>query len=123
MKFNLNKYITDMDGNDIKENDKSVSMKRVIVDALVANFMDEPALSGEEKFKRGALAHKIHTTPAGKSVDLTAEETSLVKNLVGKYSTPLVVHQIYNKIEGHGEEAQPEAAMEKSDEATPANTP
>lgn len=71
------------------------TMKVVVTGALLHNYGDEN-VSGMEKFTRGQLAQKIHV---GGDIDLTVEELSKIKELVGKFGTPLSVLQIFKVIE------------------------
>lgn len=80
---------------DEKELEPAAVMKDVIVAALLANYGDEQ-VTGTEKFLRGQLAQKIHV---GGDIELSIEELTKIKDLVGKYGTPLVVLQIFNLIE------------------------
>jgi hypothetical protein len=60
--------------------------------ALLATLPDEQNLSGEEKFKRFALAMKIKD---GGNVALNAEDIALLKKLVGKVYSPLIVGRAF----------------------------
>jgi hypothetical protein len=78
------------------------TLKSIVVDALQATFPDEQ-LSGEEKAKRWLLATRIYAHP--QDIDLTAEEISTLKKVVGKGYGPLIVGQAYqmlDPIEGIG---------------------
>jgi hypothetical protein len=69
---------------------KELTLGEVAIGALNTSFADERDITGEEKFKRGELALRIHKD---QHLGLTAEETATVKKLVGKLYTPLVVYQ------------------------------
>ena len=64
--------------------------------ALFATFPDENdarnPLSAAEKVKRAALALRIRS--AG-NVDMTAEETALIKSVVGKAYSPIIVYRAW----------------------------
>lgn len=95
MIINFDATIKDLDGKDF-EPTPAETMKHIVIGALMGNYSDEN-VSGAEKFSRGQLAQKINT---GGNLDLTIEELAKVKELVGKFGTPLSVFQIYNLIEG-----------------------
>lgn len=73
-----------------------MTLGSVIFQSLLATYNDEPGITGEEKFNRGRLAQKIQDQ---KAVDLTAEEVVLVKKLVGKLYTPIIVVQAYGMLD------------------------
>lgn len=98
MKINTEKTLKTLDGENIKrDNNQDVLVKDVILNSLLANFPDEQNLSGEEKVKRYALATKVHqnTDP-----DLSIEELAMIKKLVGKMYTALIVGQMWEILEG-----------------------
>jgi len=97
MKIDFTKQLKDLDGKTIVEKDGAITLKSICINSLMANYQDEKNLSGEEKFKRYELAMKISEN--GKDVDLKAEDISLIKQLVGKAFTPLVVGQTYKMLE------------------------
>jgi hypothetical protein len=59
--------------------------------ALVSPFKDESP-SGQEKVKRWALALRVH---AAKDIELTADDITMIKNLVAKAFGPLIVGQVW----------------------------
>jgi hypothetical protein len=65
--------------------------------ALLANHQDEQNLSGDEKIKRYALALKIFNNK--KDVNLTADEIALVKKLIAKVYSPLVVGEAWRMLD------------------------
>jgi hypothetical protein len=97
--------ILDMDGrpfiDDIKcpadqagkrKCEDDVVLASIAVRALMAPFQDEQNLSGEDKFKRFALAMKVKD---GGEVPVSAEDIALLKKLIGKLYTPLVVGRAF----------------------------
>jgi hypothetical protein len=62
------------------------------VRALVIPYDDERTLSPEDKFKRGELAARIH---AATSLSLKSEEITLLKKLIGKAYSPLIVFRAW----------------------------
>lgn len=69
-----------------------ITFKDICVRALHAMRKDEK-IDGVEKEKRGALAKRIFN--AKKEVDIELDEAKLLKDLIGKDGSPLVVHQSY----------------------------
>ncbi len=77
---------------------KCLTLGDAVFHALVSNYADEQTtITGEEKFKRGALALKI--TRGARSLNFTSEETTLIKRLIGKLFTPLIVAQAYEMLD------------------------
>ena len=56
--------------------------------ALLTNYPDERDLPGEEKWRRGKLADKVSV---GGNVDLSLDEMSKIKTLIGKMYGPTVI--------------------------------
>lgn len=102
MKRNLNVVLKTLDGEPLKEDHngtaRDVLLSRLAVNALLVNYHDEQSLSGEEKVKRFKLAQQIND--ADGDVEVTAEQVSLLKSLIAKGYTPLVVGQAYEILEG-----------------------
>ncbi|KAF0102246.1 MAG: hypothetical protein FD144_2681 [Rhodospirillaceae bacterium] len=87
--IDFKKVLTDLTGAALKfdENGKDITLGSVCETALLAAFVDERDLSGEEKTRRALIAMRVHAGEA----DLTVDEISLTKRLVGKLYPPLVV--------------------------------
>lgn len=95
MKVNFGATMKDMDGSDVIENGKPVTLAAIGVVSLLANFDKEnPAV--EEKLARYRIAHKIKD---GGIVDLTVEELSVVKAMVGKVYGTMIVGQAFQLLE------------------------
>jgi len=76
------KCITYTDGEGVKHD---LTAKKVAIEALQANYPDEPNVSGEEKLKRFNLADRINKEV---KLDITEGDITLLKTLVPKcYST------------------------------------
>lgn len=97
MRRDISQPLLDLDGKPIVERDVPVTLMTVALSALMAQFEDERALTGKEKADRYQLAMKINKRPG--EVDLTAEQVSLLKLLIGKAYGPLVVGQAYEMLE------------------------
>lgn len=93
---NFDVNLKDKDQNNWIENEKPVSAKALIIDAILANLPDEQP-NALEKMQRYDLYKKLLN---GGDVELTTEELSLIKQAVGKIYSPLAVGQIYEIIEG-----------------------
>ncbi len=99
MEISFNRQLIDLDGKEIQdEAGRPATLRTVAVNALVATFQDEASLPGEEKLKRWGLALKIKDSPD--PVELSAEEITLVKKLIGKGYGTIVVGQAWQMIEG-----------------------
>jgi len=72
--------------------DDETTLAVIAMRALLAPYQDEQNLSGEDKFKRFALAMKIKD---GGEVPVSAEDIALLKKLIGKLYTPLVVGRAF----------------------------
>lgn len=91
--------LKDLNDREIPGSDGNpATVRGVVMDALVAAYQDEAQLSGEEKLKRWELAMKIKN--ATDPTELSAEEISLAKKLVGKAYGALVVGQVWSVLEG-----------------------
>ena len=89
----------DLDGAEVP-NDKgtAATLRGVTIEALLAQFTDEPNLGGEEKLTRWELASKIKNSPD--PINVTVEELTLIKKLVGKAYGILIVGQAWKYLEG-----------------------
>jgi len=105
MKVDLNFKIKRLDGKDFVDMEpdgvnelgqpkfkegKALTLRKVCVDALMMIFPDEEKLAPQKKAERGWLALKIHNHPEP-LIELTAEEVTLCKDLIGKRYIPLIV--------------------------------
>lgn len=69
-----------------------VTLGDISVRSLMAIVQDEQNLAGEEKFKRFVLAMKIKD---GGEIAVSAEDVALLKKLIGKIYSPLVVGRAF----------------------------
>jgi hypothetical protein len=99
MRRNLEQPIYDLDGEAIIEpqSKKPLTLTTVALNALLASYDDERALTGKEKAERMQLALKINKRPG--EVDLTAEQLAKLKELIGKAYGALVVGRAYELLE------------------------
>ena len=99
MDVNFAQELKTLDGESIGNGRgrQTTTLKDVAVEALLATFQDEQGLSGNDKLERYKLAVRVNETLVQ---TLTAEEISLIKKLIGKAYSPLVVGQAYLMLEG-----------------------
>lgn len=107
MKRNFNVVLKTLKGEPLKEQyvgpdekllERELSLSGIATNALLANYEDEKNLSGEDKVKRFKLAQLIND--ADGDVEVTAEQVSLLKSLIAKAYTSLVVGRSYEILEG-----------------------
>ena len=89
MKRNFNVVLKDLKGEPIKRDNKEMVLKDIAVDCLMAPEMENgqmKRLNGQEHIRRYELAKKIYD--AKESVDVDAEEISLIKTVISmNYNT------------------------------------
>lgn len=90
MKINFDTVILDLKGNPVPagEDNKPTTLGDISCIALQASFPDEQSLEGKEKFNRFKLAVKLSN---GGEIDLSSEDVALIKKLIGKAFTNVVV--------------------------------
>ena len=94
MRVDFSKVLTDLDGKELEEGKKKVTLKQVCVNALMAVDQKEN-IDGTEKLKRYQLATKINKG----TMDVSVEEVAKIKELVGKYFSTIIVGQVYELLE------------------------
>lgn len=99
MKIDFNQELKALDGTALPgpEGKNKTTLKDISCHGLLAAFDDERNLSGEEKCKRYVLATWIY---ANDDLDLTVEDIALIKKLIGKGFTAIVVGQAFEMLEG-----------------------
>ena len=97
MKIDFNKKFTNFNGDVLKDSQsqKELSLKDVCVEALMVVDQKEE-IGGEEKVKRYNLALDIYN---GKKENLSSEEIVLLKELIGRYFSTIVVGQALKMLE------------------------
>ena len=90
MKIKLNAELKTLQGETLKEGNDNITLKSVMVGALL---IPEENIAGTEKAKRYGLAVKIETST--KEVELEVEDVALIKEVIGKFYTTLIVGQCY----------------------------
>lgn len=91
MKIDFTKKLTNLNGEVLTDatSKKDITLSFICVEALLATEKD---VTGDEKMKRYKLAIDIFE---GKKEGLSAEEIVLLKELIGKYFTVLIVGQVF----------------------------
>lgn len=101
MKRNLNQVLVTLAGKPIpvsaEPGSELLTLRTVSVNALLSSFDEERALPGAAKLERYQLATRINA--ADGDIELSAEEVALLKQLIGKAYTVLVVGQAYLALE------------------------
>lgn len=107
MRRNFDQPIKDLWDKEIKpqnpqtgeylQDQPSLTLTTVALNALLNTYDDEKALTGKEKADRMQLALKINRKPT--EVDITAEQLAKVKELIGKAYGPLIVGRAYEMLE------------------------
>lgn len=96
MKINFGAPIKDIKGEPIVENEKAVTLGSVSCQALLASYPDEQNLSGKDKVERFTLAALCSNEIES---DISLEDATLLKKLIGKAYGPLVVGRVYELID------------------------
>jgi len=95
MKIRLDRKFKDMDGGIVKEGQKEIDLGHVCKTALLVSSQEK--IEGQEKYDRYVIATKI-----GEFVecDLSTDEISKIKKLIGEIWNPLIVGQSWDMLEG-----------------------
>ena len=94
MEVNVSHAFKNLDGKPIKDDEGTeFTLKMACTNALLANHPNEKDITGTEKARRYNLAMDIHK--AKDKIDLRSEDVTLLKELIAKMGSPLVVGQAY----------------------------
>lgn len=98
MKIDFKRKFTSLGGGFLTDSEtgKELDLGEVCIQALLS-FDKNEVVSGLDKVKRYSLASAIH---AGEKDSLTPEESVLLKELVGKFFTTIVVGQAFPMLDG-----------------------
>lgn len=98
MKVDFNKKFVNFNGEVLKDanTQREITLGEVCVEALLSTDRENP-ISGTEKLERYNLAMEIHS---GKKEVLSPEEIVLIKELVGKLYTTIIVGQAFPILDG-----------------------
>ncbi len=93
MKITFDKVLLTLDGQQMQDKDsnKPLTLRQICVDALLVVDKGE-SLSSEEKIQRYNLALNIYQ---GTKDSLSPEDVVLLRELIGKYYTTMVVGQVF----------------------------
>ena len=95
----LGKIFTDMNDEELKlPNGNVATLRSIAIEGLLAVFQDESGLTGDEKLKRWELAMKVKN--AVEPAEFTVEEVGLMKKLIGKAFSAIIVGQAWKMLEG-----------------------
>lgn len=97
MKIDFDSTINDLNGKPVMQGEKPLDLRDLAVNSLMAVLDDERHLNGDEKMARFTLAMKVKD---GGEVDLTPEEVSKLKALIGKCYSALAVGRAYEILNG-----------------------
>jgi len=102
-KKDLDQNVKDIKGEDLitvtdfDENNRPIrgpiSIRDIVSNAVLASYEDEKALAGKKKMERYMLAQKLNGKDS--EIELEAEEVAMVKDLVGKGSSPVAVSAVW----------------------------
>jgi len=99
MNIDLTTVMLDIDGKLLKKGKDDLTLKTVIISALLQLSVDEKNLSIDEKLKRYDLALRIQKSDA---ISLESDDIVLIKKLVNKIYGTIIVGQVCNILEGRG---------------------
>jgi hypothetical protein len=97
MQIDFLKRLAALDGSELMDNGKPVTLGSVSVAALLATYPEDNT-TGEAKAERWKLAQRIYA--ADEPATVTVEEVVLLKKLIGTGYGPIVVGQAYAMFEG-----------------------
>lgn len=97
-KINLSQSLLTPTGESFVENEKTVSIKDIIVSVL--NVVSE-GQTPEESYKCGELIVKISRSKTPSEIELNSEDITLIKSKVKKHGLPLTIIQICEVLEGN----------------------
>lgn len=94
--FDQGRPVTDAAGNLAFGKGEPYTIGKICIEALTNTYQDETDLSGQEKFERWNLAQKLH---GENQAEISVEEATLIKTLVGKGYGPVIVGPVYTAID------------------------
>ena len=101
MKIKVNQVLKDLKGEDLKaggeDKEKGLELKVICTNALLSDNAEIEKIDGNEKMTRFLLAEKIQKA---NELDLTVEEITKIKKVIGLFYGPLLVGRAYNALEG-----------------------
>lgn len=112
MKIDMNRTIENLNGDEMQTNggaegeQKPLELGELAVNALISDASTEEPKPGrapmppspKEKFERYLIAQRIHKVTD--LVELTSEEVTLIKNLIGKCHGVVIMGHAWKLLEG-----------------------
>ena len=106
MKYDFSQPLKDLDGEVLKDGPEELTLRAACHRGLMALNESEKNMTGMEKWKRYKLAEKIHKDG---QVEITSEEVTTLKQVVGLLFSAAVVGPVYDILEA------PEEAKKNED--------
>lgn len=114
MVVDFEKVLTTLNGDPITDGSKPINLRFVTVEALCSEFEDKA--SGEEKLRRWKLVQRISD---GGECELSAEDVSLIKTLIGRRWPVLISGQSWEYLEGAPQRPITTREREQRESSTP----
>ena len=109
---------TDKDGKKTTKKHPPWTLRHISENVLLLPDMDKDGnpkeMTGDEKCKRYDLAMRIHKATAKDMADLQAEEIALLKKLIDRNYSTLIVGQAFKILDPHGAVKREAAPQEES---------
>lgn len=103
MKRDFSVVLIGLDGDEFKNvKAQPLTLGDLSSTVLGAKYQGEQDLSGDAQYKRYLLAERVH---AGGVQDVTAEEVTLIKQLIAKACEPRLLGPAYRALETDASEA------------------
>lgn len=96
MQLDTTTPLQNFDGSDLIEG--GLTARTACTNALLGHHPDDERVSGEKKYARFKLACRINDSA---SVELKAEDVVMLKEMIARSYTPLVVGLMYDLLEAN----------------------
>lgn len=96
MKYDLSQVFTDLDGTVILDKEKPFTLRAILALACI-NADPQKYADGDSKYRIYKLLLRIHAQAS--AVELSSEEVTLLKDLVGRIFAPYIVGLVYDVLE------------------------
>jgi len=112
-RIDVNEVLREIDGGPLKRQDvdgkgetieTDVTLKSILVNALLHHRNEDEKTSGEQKLSRFNLAQAIQGTDG--EMDIAENDVGLLKKLVNNVYTSLVVGQVFHLLDGKEEKGE-----------------
>lgn len=100
MKIDFTKALMTVEGTELKNKDTGelITLRQIAVNSALGDHPTDAALTGIEKYNRWELARRIQTQ---ETLDMSSEEITKLKELIGKHYGPVILGPAYNILEGN----------------------